>query len=324
MTVHITSVALSFGADQVLDDVSAIVRPRDRLAVVGRNGEGKTTLLRIVAGQLAPDGGDLSLPSGSGVALHDQRPPLASETTLEGYVAGAGRRAALEPNWRARGADGRGRRRCRGDARPTTPPSAAGARRRLRLAGADGERRARPRHHEEGLERPLTSFSGGELTRASLTRALAAEPDVLLLDEPTNHLDTDAIEWLEEHIDEPRCRCAVRLARPLVPGILATGCCDRARPGPATTKGTYSHFRRVEAERWPPRPEARSPAGRTRPSAAVRRPVPGRHQVAPGAVQAEGDGADRAGREGFGTALAGVRIPAAAAQRAGGAGRRRA
>ena len=52
MTVHITSVALSFGADQVLDDVSAIVRPRDRIALVGRNGAGKTTLLRMVAGEL--------------------------------------------------------------------------------------------------------------------------------------------------------------------------------------------------------------------------------------------------------------------------------
>ena len=72
--VHLTQVALSYGADDVLRDVSAILRPRDRVALVGRNGAGKTTLLRILAGELAPDTGTLSMPAGMTVALHDQRP----------------------------------------------------------------------------------------------------------------------------------------------------------------------------------------------------------------------------------------------------------
>jgi ATPase subunit of ABC transporter with duplicated ATPase domains len=57
MSLHLTQIRLSFGGDEVLSDVSAIVRPRDRVALVGRNGAGKTSLLRIIAGELEPEGG---------------------------------------------------------------------------------------------------------------------------------------------------------------------------------------------------------------------------------------------------------------------------
>ena len=109
MTVHVTSVALSYGADEVLTDVSAILRPRDRVALVGRNGAGKTTLLRILAGELTADQGEISMPPGTRVALHDQRPPLAGAETLGSYVgAGAAKAEQLEARAaRARGADGR-------------------------------------------------------------------------------------------------------------------------------------------------------------------------------------------------------------------------
>lgn len=80
-------ISKAFGARDVLTDVSFRIDPGDRLAVVGRNGEGKTTLLRILAGRLASDGGQVSLPRGATVALHDQRPPLGSELTLGEYVA---------------------------------------------------------------------------------------------------------------------------------------------------------------------------------------------------------------------------------------------
>ena len=101
----------------------------------------------------------------------------------------------------------------------------------------------------EDLERPLRSFSGGELTRASLTRALAAEPDVLLLDEPTNHLDTDAIEWLEEHIDGLDAAVLFVSHDRWFLESVANGVLLIERGQGRFEKGTYSHFRRVEAER---------------------------------------------------------------------------
>ena len=251
MTVHITSVALSFGADQVLDDVSAIVRPRDRIALVGRNGAGKTTLLRMVAGELAPERGDISVTTGTRIALHDQRPPLASDTTLSEYVGGGAAAAErLETELRALE-----ERMSAGETDAAVMRRYDAAQREFERAGGYGWR-ARLESVARGLgftpddlERPLRASPGGELTRASLTRALAAEPDVLLLDEPTNHLDTDAIEWLEEHIDSLDAAVMFVSHDRWFLESVANGVLLIERGQGRYEKGTYSHFRRVEAER---------------------------------------------------------------------------
>ena len=251
MTVHITSVALSFGADQVLDDVSAIVRPRDRIALVGRNGAGKTTLLRMVAGELTPERGEISVTTGTRIALHDQRPPLASETTLGEYVGG-GAAAAERLEGELRDLE---QRMAEGDTEPAVMRRYDAAQREFERAGGYGWRSRLESvarglgFSPEDLERPLRSFSGGELTRASLTRALAAEPDVLLLDEPTNHLDTDAIEWLEEHIDSLDAAVLFVSHDRWFLESVANGVLLIERGQGRFEKGTYSHFRRVEAER---------------------------------------------------------------------------
>ena len=185
-------------------DVSFRVDPGERLVVAGRNGEGKTTLLRILAGQLAPDSGSVSLPRGASVALHDQRPPLDSELTLEDYVG-----QGMEPARRAERelAELEGRMAA-GDAGAEVLAAYEEAHARLERAGGYAWRAWMERVlrglgiDEAQLPRPLRSFSGGELTRASLARSLVSRPDVLLLDEPTNHLDIEAVEWLEKTIAE--------------------------------------------------------------------------------------------------------------------------
>jgi ATP-binding cassette, subfamily F, member 3 len=251
VTLHITSVALSFGGDEILNDVSAIVRPRDRVALIGRNGAGKTSLLRMVAGELTPDRGDISMPAGTRVALHDQRPPLASPTTLGEYVGG-GAAAAQRLEAELRGLE---QRMAEGDADPAVLGRYDAAQREFDRAGGYAWRSrlesvARGLGFKpEDLDRPLKSFSGGELTRASLTRALAAEPDVLLLDEPTNHLDTDAIEWLEEHIDGLDAAVMFVSHDRWFLESVATGVLAIDRGKGRYEKGSYSHFRKVEAER---------------------------------------------------------------------------
>jgi ATP-binding cassette, subfamily F, member 3 len=174
----------------------------DRMTLAGRNGAGKTTLLRMLAGETSVDGGELSFQKGTRAALHDQRPPRERGLTLREYVlAGCAELVALEESLR------RLER-----AMAERPEEAelldryAMAQTRLEHAGG-WNWRARaliPLHGlgfaDEQLDRLLDTFSGGELTRASLARTLAGDPDLLLLDEPTNHLDIASLEWLEEYL----------------------------------------------------------------------------------------------------------------------------
>jgi ATP-binding cassette, subfamily F, member 3 len=192
----------SIGARALFSGVSFRLGPGDRMALSGRNGSGKTTLLRALAGEVGIDDGAISIRSGLRVALHDQRPPRLQETTLREYVlSGPGWILEIEDELNALE-----RRMAEGDSSRATLSAYARAQARLEHAGGYRWRDAATSAVRglgfggEELDRPLEGFSGGELTRASLARALAARADLLLLDEPTNHLDIDSIEWLERYL----------------------------------------------------------------------------------------------------------------------------
>jgi ATP-binding cassette subfamily F protein 3 len=188
--------------DVLFDGVSFKVERRDRVALAGPNGAGKTTLLRMLAGETEVHGGELTLSKGARVALHDQRPPLEHTLTLQEYVlSGAAELIATERELRDLEEAMAG-----GAHEAETLRRYARAQARLEHAGGYAWR---ARHEavlrglgfaDGDLERRLSTFSGGELTRASLARALAGDPDLLLLDEPTNHLDVRSIEWLENEL----------------------------------------------------------------------------------------------------------------------------
>jgi ATP-binding cassette, subfamily F, member 3 len=168
------------------------------MALSGRNGTGKTTLLRILAGEESVDAGRISLAKNARVVLHDQRPPRERDLTLGEYVVGGlGWMLNLERTLRDL------EERMATNASDSTLAAYADAQARFEAAGGylwRDEARGTVRglgFTDEDLERGLGTFSGGELTRASLARALAAKPDLLLLDEPTNHLDIASLEWLE-------------------------------------------------------------------------------------------------------------------------------
>jgi ATP-binding cassette, subfamily F, member 3 len=182
----------------LLRGVSFKLERRDRMTIAGRNGAGKTTLLRMLAGETSVDGGELVLGKGTRIALHDQRPPRERDLTLREYVL-SGSREPLELEAEL------GRlEQAMAEGDETAMNRYAGVMARFEAVGGYGWReRARSVVHglgfaDDDLDRPLSTFSGGQLTRGSLARALAAQPDLLLLDEPTNHLDIESLEWLEQ------------------------------------------------------------------------------------------------------------------------------
>src|SRR4051812_40549677 len=182
----------------LLRGVSFKLERRDRMTIAGRNGAGKTTLLRMLAGEASVDGGELVLAKGTRVALHDQRPPRERSLSLREYVL-SGRREPLELEEELRRLEDA---MASGDHDAMQRYAAATARFEA-LGGYTWRERADSVVHGLGFadadfDRPLATFSGGQLTRASLARALAAEADLLLLDEPTNHLDIESLEWLEQ------------------------------------------------------------------------------------------------------------------------------
>jgi ATP-binding cassette subfamily F protein 3 len=195
-----TNLRKELGSSVLFDGVSFTVERRDRIALSGPNGAGKTTLLRMLAGETEKHGGQLAFDKGTRVALHDQRPPLQLGLTLREYVlSGAANLSALEDELRRLE-----RAMAEGDHSPRTLSHYGEAQVRLEHAGGYAWRERAGASlrglgfGEDDLDRRLDTFSGGELTRASLARALAGDPDLLLLDEPTNHLDVASIEWLEE------------------------------------------------------------------------------------------------------------------------------
>jgi ATP-binding cassette subfamily F protein 3 len=196
-----TSLDVYVGGQLLFGDVSFKLEPGDRMTLSGRNGAGKSTLLRVLSGELTPEEGSVSIQRGARVALHDQRPPRDSDAKLGDYVF-SGRNDMLETEAELARLEGE----MAGGASEETMNAYAVAQGRLEAGGGY-------RWRDEVLEvlrglgfgpehadRELKTFSGGELTRASLARALAARPDLLLLDEPTNHLDIPSLEWLERYL----------------------------------------------------------------------------------------------------------------------------
>ncbi|MDQ2983628.1 MAG: ABC-F family ATP-binding cassette domain-containing protein [Actinomycetota bacterium] len=186
----------------LFDGVSFKVERRDRVALAGPNGAGKTTLLRMLSGETDVHGGKLAFSKGTRVALHDQRPPLEHGLSLREYVlSGAADLVATEEELRDLEHKMAG-----GDHGPAMLHRYSEAQARLEHAGGyDWRERTTSVVRGLGfadadLDRPLETFSGGELTRASLARALSGDPDLLLLDEPTNHLDVASLEWLEQEL----------------------------------------------------------------------------------------------------------------------------
>ncbi|MEY2770275.1 MAG: transporter ATP-binding protein uup [Pseudomonadota bacterium] len=174
---------LAFGHVPLLDDASLSLQPQERVGLIGRNGTGKSSLLKILAGLEKADDGTLSVQQGLRVAYVPQEPLLDDALTIEEAVReGLAPAQALIDAW-ARG---------EGDLHVLQGQIEAldGWRIDQRVAETLERLRLAPQDR-------VGALSGGQRKRVALARALVTRPDVLLLDEPTNHLDLDSIRWLE-------------------------------------------------------------------------------------------------------------------------------
>ena len=192
------NVSLAFGHRPLLDRVTLDIRRGERVCLVGRNGEGKSSLLRLVNGDIAPDDGDVWIRPGTRVALLTQEVTADSDACVFDVVAGG--LAALGELLSQY-------HRTAVELAHTHAPAAAArlAECQHALEAADGwrlEQRVETVLSRLGLDGDarMSALSGGWRRRVMLARALVYEPDLLLLDEPTNHLDIEAITWVEDFL----------------------------------------------------------------------------------------------------------------------------
>ncbi|HZE40319.1 MAG TPA: ATP-binding cassette domain-containing protein, partial [Stackebrandtia sp.] len=177
--VNLEAVAKAYPNRSLLSDVSLGIAVADRIGVVGRNGDGKTTLLSVLARAEPVDAGRVTHSGGLRVGLLAQRDDLDPDVTVRDQVLGG----MAEHEW------------------------ASDARIRDVLTGLFGGLDLPGLSH--GLDSAVGPLSGGERRRVALARLLIGEHDLLLLDEPTNHLDVEGIAWLATHLRQRRGALAV-------------------------------------------------------------------------------------------------------------------
>ena len=188
--LQISDLTYRLGPRLLFDEASAMLPPSARVGLVGRNGVGKTTLFRLVTGDIAPEGGTIALPRRARLGQVEQEAPGGETALIDFVLAADEERSALLAE------------------AETATDATRIADIQVRLVDIDAhsaparaaEILAGLGFDEEAQGRPLSAFSGGWRMRVALAAALFTAPDVLLLDEPTNYLDIEGTLWLMDHL----------------------------------------------------------------------------------------------------------------------------
>jgi len=200
---RLNNLSLAFGDQPLLDQVSLTIHKGERIGILGQNGAGKSTFMKVLMGEILPDGGELWRAESIKVAYLDQSLPAQDEQTIYDYIAN--------------GLEGLGTVLARYHALTRDENLDWGDEKNMHeLSSLQKQIEERDgwafEHKIEGMldvlnlpaDAQMKTLSGGSRRRAALGRSLISDPDLLMLDEPTNHLDIPTIEWLEKAIKEFR------------------------------------------------------------------------------------------------------------------------
>jgi len=233
------AITLRLGGHVILDRASVAMPPRARVGLVGRNGAGKSSLLKMIGGIYEADEGRIEAPSGTRIGYLKQDAPGGSGTPFETVLAAAEERAALLDESET----------------ATDAHRIAEIHERLNAIDAHGAPSRAARilaglgFSEDDQHRPLAEFSGGWRMRVALAALLFSEPDLLLLDEPSNHLDLEAALWLESFLRAyPASLIVVSHERDMLNNVVSH--IVHVDHGKTTLYvGNYDQFERQRAER---------------------------------------------------------------------------
>ena len=205
--ISVEGLKVEFGVKPLFSGVSFVINPRDRIALVGKNGAGKSTMLKILCGMQKPTEGTVAVPNGTTVGYLPQVMKLQDDTTVREET-----RKAFAGNTRLKERIDEMNRQLaertdyESDEYMALVQKFTQEHERYMMMGAENYEAEIERtlcglgFLRTDLERPTSEFSGGWRMRIELAKILLSKPDVLLLDEPTNHLDIESIQWLEQFL----------------------------------------------------------------------------------------------------------------------------
>ncbi|MDE6130624.1 MAG: ATP-binding cassette domain-containing protein, partial [Muribaculaceae bacterium] len=205
--ISINNLSVEFSARSLFDNINYVINPRDRIALVGKNGAGKSTMLKIIAGIQQPTSGSVAVPSDITIGYLPQQMKLADSVTLVEEVRKAfSHIQELHDRLDMLNAELAERTDYESESYHKLIGQITDLTEHIAIVGSDNCEAEMEKtliglgFVRDDFNRPTSEFSGGWRMRVELAKLLLRRPDVLLLDEPTNHLDIESIQWLEQFL----------------------------------------------------------------------------------------------------------------------------